>query len=56
MNQPVDFDMPEGAGGWSQGCSCSVSGNTVTKTTTRTVNMFDGSTKILTDVQELTCT
>ena len=56
MNEPVDFDMPEGAGGWSQGCSCSVSGNTVTKSTTRTVNMSDGSTKVLTDVQVRTCT
>ena len=51
MKEPVEFDMPSGWKGWSQSTSVSMSGMTVTKTTTRTITMQDGKEQKLTKVE-----
>ena len=56
MKAEVTFsDMPADHRGWSQSTSASMSGGKVTKTTTRKVNMPDGSTKelVVTETLEL---
>jgi len=45
--EKIDFDTPDGARGWSESSQMSSDGKKVSKTTTMTYNMADGSTKVL---------
>ena len=56
MEKEVDFgDAPEGCVGWSQSTSASMGGGKITKTTTRTYKLSDGSTqeKVIVEVSDM---